>query len=100
MKTLLRHTSTGKYFQSLDKWTSDMENAHDFGAVRRGIRFAQKIGIPDLELVVSVEEPQQLLGGSFGEFIRNAMRGARKTRNRFGRGKLLQMPRMRISGAF
>jgi hypothetical protein len=60
MKTLLRHASTGKYFQSLDKWTPEREQAHDFGIVRRAIKFAQKMRISDLELILSFDEPQSL----------------------------------------
>jgi hypothetical protein len=39
MKTLLRHASTGKYFQSLTNGR-EREQAHDFGIVRR-IKFAE-----------------------------------------------------------
>ena len=100
MKTLLRHTSTGKYFQALDKWTTDKENAHDFGIVRRAIKFAQKIRIPDLELVLSVEEPQQLRGTSFGDFVRKAMRRARAARSGLGKRTPVRINRLRPMGAF
>ena len=77
MKTLLRHASTGKYFQSLDKWTSEREHAHDFGIVRRALKFAQKMRISDLELILSFDEPQALGSTALGDFIRKAMRRPR-----------------------
>jgi hypothetical protein len=77
MKTLLRHASTGKYFQSLDKWTPEREHAHDFGIVRRAIKFAQKMRISDLELILSFDEPQSLGSTALGDFIRKAMRRPR-----------------------
>ena len=95
MKTLLRHASTGKYFQSLDKWTPEREQAHDFGIVRRAIKFAQKMRISDLELILSFDEPQSLGSTAFGDFIRKAMRRPRNRSLRFGRRTAVAAPRWR-----
>ena len=74
MQTLLRHASTGQYFQSLDSWTPDRDNAYDFGLIGRAMKFAKKIGLPDLELIVSVDDPQQLSNTPFEVFWRRILR--------------------------
>ena len=74
MRTLLRHASTGQYFQSLDSWTPDRNNAYDFGLIGRAMKFAKKIGLPDLELIVSVDDPQQLSNTPFEVFWRRILR--------------------------
>ena len=100
MKTLLRHATTGKYFQALDKWTLDRDNAHDFGIVRRALKFAKKARIPDLELVLSVDEPRNVTNTPFGEFIHKAMQRTRARRSEFSRKTLLRVPRWRPMPAF
>ena len=55
MKTILRHMSSGKYFQALNKWTSNPAKAHDFHGVGPAFWFAHKAGFPDMELVISLE---------------------------------------------
>jgi hypothetical protein len=74
MRTLLRHPSTGQYFQSLNRWTSDPDSAHDFALVRRALRFARKAGLTGLELVVSVEDPQKVSSTPFEKFWRELLR--------------------------
>ena len=74
MRTLLRHASTGQYFQSLDTWTPDRDNAHDFGLIARAMKFAKKIGFPDLELIVSVDDPKQIRNTPFEVFWRKVLR--------------------------
>ena len=56
MRTLLRNIRTGQYFQSLDKWTFDPNQAHDFGRLSRAMKFAVKAGLPDLELILSFDD--------------------------------------------
>ena len=68
MRTLLRHPSSGQYFQSLDSWTYDPEYAHDFRAVARAIKFALKSRLNGLELVVSVDDPRQVRNTPFKKF--------------------------------
>ena len=77
MRTLLRHASTGQYFQSLDTWTPDRDNAHDFGLIARAMKFAKKIGLPNLELIVSVDDPNQISNTPFEAFLRRVIRGKR-----------------------
>jgi hypothetical protein len=47
-------------FQSLEKWTSDPKKAHDFGLIARAVRFATRAGFPQMELVLSFGDPQEL----------------------------------------
>ena len=56
MRTLLMHTPTGQYFQSLEKWTDDPSAAHDFRHIARALRFARKAGFADIELVVAFDD--------------------------------------------
>jgi hypothetical protein len=58
----------------LDTWTPDRDNAHDFGLINRAAKFAKKIGLPDLELIVSVDDPQKLSNAPLGAFLRNLLR--------------------------
>ncbi len=57
MRTLLRHASTGQYFQSLGNWTTSPQNAHDFGFIARALRFVGKTGFADMELILSLDHP-------------------------------------------
>ena len=59
MKTLLRDIATGQYCQSLDKWTSDRDDAHDFGLIAKAMKFARKARLPGLELILSFDSPEQ-----------------------------------------
>jgi NhaC family Na+:H+ antiporter len=46
----------------------------DFGLIARAARFAKKIGLPGLELIVSVEDPKQISNTPFGVFWRKVLR--------------------------
>ena len=70
MKTLLRHISTGHYFQSLEKWSLDADDAFDFGLVSKAVQVASKLHIRDLELVLSPENPVQVAATPFQKFLR------------------------------
>ncbi len=59
MRTLLRHIPSGKYFQSLEKWTSDPKKAHDFRLIARAVRFSTKARFPQMELVLSFNRPEE-----------------------------------------
>ena len=59
MKTLLRHIATGRYFQSLEKWTLERDDAHDFGLIATATKFARKAHITGLELILSFDSPKQ-----------------------------------------
>ena len=50
MKTLLRNTTTGFYFQGSDNWTSRAEQALDFKSTERLIRFVRDTGVNTMDL--------------------------------------------------
>jgi hypothetical protein len=62
--------STGHYFQSLEKWTLDADDAFDFGLVSKAIKVANKLHIRDLELVLTPENPAQVAATPFQKFLR------------------------------
>ena len=59
MKTLLRHTPTGQYFQSVDKWTCERDDAYDFGLIAKAMKFVHKARLSGLELILSFDSPKQ-----------------------------------------
>ena len=50
MRTLLRNTATGLYFQGPDKWTSDPAAALDFKMIDRALDFIETWRLKDMEL--------------------------------------------------
>lgn len=74
MRTFLRHASTGQYFRSLDTWTPDRDEAHDFAVIARAMKFARKMRLPNLELIIDVEDPKQVGNTPFGAFLRKLVR--------------------------
>ena len=75
MKTLLRHTGTGQYFHSLDSWTPDRGEAHDFGLIHTAVKFAKKLRVPGLELILDFDKPQEIGNTPFEIFWRRMARG-------------------------
>lgn len=75
MKTLLRHTGSGQYFRSLDSWTSDRGEAHDFGLIHTAVKFAKKLHVPGLELILDFDKPQEIGNTPFEIFWRRMSRG-------------------------
>ncbi len=59
MKALLRNSSTGQYFQGLERWTMDRDEAYDFGIIGRALRFAHAARIDHLELVLSFDQAER-----------------------------------------
>jgi hypothetical protein len=62
--------ATGHYFQSVEKWTIDRDEAYDFGLVSKAMKVAQKLRILDLELVLSFDDPNQAAATPFERFLR------------------------------
>ncbi len=69
MRTLLRHTATGHYFQSLQKWTIDRDEAFDFGLASKALKAAHKLRIRDLELELSLDNASQVAATPFQKFV-------------------------------
>ncbi len=83
MRTFLRHVATGHYYQSLEKWTLDRDDAYDFGLVPKAIKVAHQLRIRDLELVLSFDDPEQAQATPFGKLLRGLSNG----RNHSAAGK-------------
>ena len=73
MRTLLRDIATRQYFQSLDKWTRDRDDAHDFGLIAKAMKFVHKARFPGLEPILSFDSPDQ--AGAFD--LRSCSSGCR-----------------------
>jgi len=50
MRTLLRNTATGLFFQGPDQWTSDPAAALDFKMIDRALNFIDAWRLQDMEL--------------------------------------------------
>jgi len=56
MRTLLRQTVTGLYFEAPDKWTRAPSRAHNFKMIDRALDFVSRFELPDLELVFAFDD--------------------------------------------
>ena len=62
MRTLLRNTATGLYFQGPDRWTSDPAQARDFKLIDRAIQFIETWSLRDMELAFAFRGYNQVTG--------------------------------------
>lgn len=69
MRTFLRHIATGHYFQSQEKWTTDRDEAFDFGLASNALKVAHKLRIRDLELVLKFDDPDHVTATPFDKFL-------------------------------
>jgi len=56
MKTLLRKTSTGLYFQGPDQWTNEPAEAHNFKLIDRALEFIERWKLNDMELAFAFDD--------------------------------------------
>ena len=61
--------ATGHYFQSLEKWTLDRDEAYNFGLVSKAMKAAHKLRIRDLELELSFDGPELAPATPFEKFL-------------------------------
>lgn len=61
MRTLLRKTSTGLYFQGPDRWTSDPTQAHNFKMIDRALAFIERWKLKDIELAFAFAELDEVM---------------------------------------
>ena len=61
--------ATGQYFQSLERWTPDRDDAYDFGFISKAVKIAHKLRIPDLEVELSLDDPDQAAATPFEKFL-------------------------------
>jgi hypothetical protein len=64
MRTLLRHTGTGLYFQGPNNWTNSLQLAYDFRFIERAVRFAQTWELREVELAFAFDDPECLTTAS------------------------------------
>ncbi len=57
MRTLLRHTRTGLYFQGTDKWTNDLQEAYDFHFIERALHYVSDWEMSEVELAFAFDDP-------------------------------------------
>lgn len=60
MRTLLRHTETGLYFQGPEKWTANPDVGYDFRFVERARQFVQVWQLEQVEVAFVFEDPQSI----------------------------------------
>jgi hypothetical protein len=62
MRTLLRNTATGLYFQGPDRWTSNPTEAHDFKMIDRALDFIETWRLRDMELAFGFKNARAVTG--------------------------------------
>jgi len=62
MRTLLRNTTTGLYFQGPDKWTGDPAEALDFKMIDRAVNFIETWRLRDMELAFAFRDYHRVTG--------------------------------------
>ena len=60
MRTLLRHTETGLYFQGPEKWTAAPESAYDFRFIDRARQFVRIWELENVEVAFAFEDTQSV----------------------------------------
>lgn len=60
MRTLLRHTETGLYFQGPEKWTANPDIGYDFRFIERARHFVRIWELHDVEVAFVFEDPQSI----------------------------------------
>ena len=60
MRTLLRNTTTGLFFQGPDQWTSDPAKARDFRMIDRALGFIETWRLKNIELAFAFRGARQV----------------------------------------
>ena len=60
MRTLLRHTETGLFFQGPDKWTCNTDIAYDFRFAERARQFVRTWELQNVEVSFVFEDWQSV----------------------------------------
>lgn len=64
MKTLLRHTRTGLFFQGPTRWTEDPERAYDFRFSERALQYVATWNLKEVELAFAFEDTHTVTSAS------------------------------------
>lgn len=67
MRTLLRHTETGLYFQGPEKWTSNPDAGYDFRFIERARQFVLIWELENVEVAFVFEDPQSISTLALGQ---------------------------------
>jgi hypothetical protein len=62
MRTLLRNTATGLYFQGPDRWTADPSQALDFKMIDRALSFIETWRLRNMELAFAFRGHRNVTG--------------------------------------
>ena len=62
MRTLLRNTATGLFFQGPDRWTTNPADAHDFKMIDRALNFIETWRLRDMELAFAFKNSRPVTG--------------------------------------
>ena len=62
--------ATRRYYQSLERWTPDRDDAYDFGIISKAMKLAHKLRVPDLEVVLSFDDREPATTTPFEKFLR------------------------------
>ena len=60
MRTLLRHTETGLFFQGPEKWTANPDIAYDFRFLDRARQFVRIWELEKVEVAFAFEDSQSV----------------------------------------
>src|SRR5438876_11072113 len=58
MKTIIRDSRNGTYFQGIEDWTENPQQAFDFKGPDRAIRFVRDAGLKQMEVVFAFGDPR------------------------------------------
>jgi len=61
MKTLLRHTRTGLYFQGAGNWTNDPQNGYDFRFIDRALHYIKTWEMTEVEIAFAFDDAQSVM---------------------------------------
>ncbi len=63
--------ATRQYFSSEQRWTTDRDEAYNFGLLSGALRIARKLRVSTLEIVVSFDESEPVAETPFEKFLRD-----------------------------
>ena len=64
MRTLLRHTETGLFFQGPERWTTNPNTAYDFHFIDRARHLVRSWQLENVEVVFAFDDSQSIFAVS------------------------------------
>jgi hypothetical protein len=62
MRTILRKTENGMYFEGPDKWTGDPRLAFNFKSIDRALRFIERFHLRNIEIAFAFNDRPDVTG--------------------------------------